>query len=171
MPANCLRRAYTSSPGEGKPSKVQSFICMDPKLLPQLRGWLISAAMEHNTGETRSLRQTSRNSKSSRSRGKSSSAGKRKKCSQLGCENGWDGDVQESWSRHPELQRSWFLQSLEKAGKGAKRQNLMEQGNVGSPEMNGNGCEDLRLVDCLSQGTTESSSFRRLVASPWKKGG
>lgn len=107
MPANCLRRAYTSSPGEGK---VQSFICMDPKLLPQLRGWLISAAMEHNTGETRSLRQTSRNSKSSGSRGKSESAGKRKKYSQLGCENGWDGDLQESWSRHPELQSSWFLQ-------------------------------------------------------------
>lgn len=67
--------------------------------------------------------------------------------------------------------RAWKDTCVRNTGKGAERQNLMEQGNVGSPEMNGNGCEDLRLVDCLSQGTTESSSFRRLVASPWKKGG
>lgn len=33
-----------------------------------------------------------------------------RKYSQLGCENRWDGDVEESWPRHPELQSSWFLQ-------------------------------------------------------------
>lgn len=67
--------------------------------------------------------------------------------------------------------RAWKDTGVGNTSKGDERQNLTEQGNVGSPEMNGNGCEDLRLVDCLSWGTTESSSFRRLVASPWKKGG
>lgn len=54
-------------------------------------------------------------------------------CIELGCENGWAGDAQQSWPRHPELQSSWFLPQPEghRHWEHWERQNIVEQGMWG----------------------------------------
>lgn len=62
------------------------------------------------------------------------------------------------------LAAAWKDTGVGNTGEEDERQNFVEQSNVGSPEPNGNGYEDLRLVGRLSRGTAGSST------NPWKKG-
>lgn len=168
MPANCLS-TYQRLRGR-QALKGATVHLHGAQAAAAARGWLISAAMEHGTGETRSLRQTSRNSKRSRSRGKSASAGNRETTVNLDVRMGGMETSKKAGQDTQSCRAVGSCNSLEghqcwKHWERGREAEARGEGNAGSPEMNGNGCEDLRLMDL-----TDKQHLPPAARQPLEKG-